>query len=258
MNIDVYHRWFSYVLIGRLETDGERLERIAQYDFPPSLVGDIPTAPLITTHPVNAASGGAWGFDIAVSKRAMSESSRFSGWATYSFAGSERLAYSRRFPYDYDRAHAGSLVGRVRLTRSMELSFTGRAYSGFPRTPAIGTRVAAEEDRLDRDRDGNVSELVPARDGLGALVYTQDFGDVSNINTARWPSFARLDARFTYHSGGGQGSWLFYVELLNVLNRDNTLVVSPTIRFEAGQPVIREERVSSFPLLPNFGFRYRF
>ncbi len=135
---------------------------------------------------------------------------------------------------------------------------TGRFASGFPRTPAIGARSAAMEDGLDVDGDGDTAELIPARDSAGALIYTQDYGDVSNINSARWPSFARLDARFTYRTGGGEGRWLLYIEILNVLNRDNTLVVNPTITFPAGRPVILEERVTSIPLIPNFGVRVRF
>ncbi len=258
MSVDGYHRSLSNLIVGRLETEPERLARLARYDFPPALAGEIPSYPLITTAPVNGANGRAFGVDVALTKRATSERSRFSGWITYSYGASEREAYARRYPFDYDRAHAGSLVGRVRLTRSFELSLTGRVASGFPRTPAIGTRVAADEDRRDFDGDGDVSELVPARDRFGALIYTQDFGDVQNRNSARWPSFARLDARFTYRTGGGEGRWLFYLEFLNLLNRDNTLVVNPIITFDGGRPFVREEHVSSIPLMPNFGIRFRF
>lgn len=48
------------------------------------------------------------------------------------------------------------------------------------------------------------------------------------------------------------------MELLNVLNRDNTLVVNPTIIFRGGRPIIQEEQVSSLPLTTNFGVRFRF
>ena len=258
VSVDGYHRSHSNLIVGRLETEPERLAHLARYDFPPALAGEIPSHPVITTVPVNGGSGRAFGVDVSLTKRATSERSRFSGWITYSYGASDREAYARRYPFDYDRPHAGSLVGRVRLTRSFELSFTGRVASGFPRTPAIGTRVAAEEDRRDIDGDGDVSELVPARDRFGALIYTQDFGDVKNRNSARWPSFARLDARFTYRTGGGEGRWLFYLEFLNLLNRDNTLVVNPIIAFDGGRPFVREENVSSIPLMPNFGLRFRF
>jgi len=258
MSVDGYHRSLSNLIVGRLETEPERLERVERYDFPTSLAGDIPAHALITTVPENAARGRAWGLDVALTKKATSDVSRFSGWLTYSFGRSDREAYGLRFPFDYERVHGGSLVGRYRLTRSLELSFTGRFASGLPRTGAIGTRVAAEEDRFDLDGDGNVSELVPERDRFGALVHTQDFGDVSNRNSRRWPTYARLDTRFTYRTGGGQGRWLIYVELLNVLGTNNTLFVNPEIAFDGTQPFVREDHISSIPMVPNFGLRFRF
>jgi len=39
---------YDNLLIGRLETETERLGRISQYDFPEDLQGSVPTAPLIT------------------------------------------------------------------------------------------------------------------------------------------------------------------------------------------------------------------
>ena len=249
VNVDGYHRSLSNLIVGRLETERERLARLARYDFPPSLA--LPSQALITTTPDNGASGSAWGFDLAVTKRAASDTDRVSGWATYSYGVSNRDAYGLRYPFDYHRAHAASIVGRYRLSRSLELSFTGRVASGFPRTPAIGTRVAAAPGP-----DG--STLVPARDRFGALIYTQDFGGVENRNQARWPSYGRLDTRLTFRTGGGDGQWLFFVEFLNVTGRTNTLVVNPAIRFDAGRPFVQEEHVPSIPMLPNFGIRFRF
>ncbi|HSF15234.1 MAG TPA: hypothetical protein VLK65_06745 [Vicinamibacteria bacterium] len=57
------------------------------------------------------------------------------------------------------------------------------------------------------------------RDGFGELVYTPDFGDVSNLNSARNPAFARLDD---------------------------------------GIPRIEEDFLRSVPWLPTFGLRFRF
>lgn len=61
-----------------------------------------------------------------------------------------------------------------------------------------------------------------------------------------------------YRTGGGEGRWLFFLEFLNLLNRDNTLVVNPVITFDGGRPFVREELVSSIPLMPNLGIRLRF
>ena len=250
LNIDGYYKRLSNVLVGRLETEAERTERIARYDFPAALQGDIPRAPLITVNPVSSAEGRAWGLDISLSRTSSAtREPRLTGWVTYGYGVANRDAYGRRFPFDYDRRHAGSLVAKWQISRSMDISATGRFASGFPRTPALGVRVAAEDDG---------GSLVPARDEAGLLVFTQDFGDVSNLNTARRPTFARVDARFTYRTGGGEGQWLLYFEIVNLLNRNNTLVVSPEIDFRLGRPVIREEHVASLPFVPNFGVRFQF
>ena len=250
LNIDAYCKRLSNVLVGRLETETERAARIARYDFPTALQSEIPQAPLITVNPVSDAEGRAWGFDVTLSRTSSAtREPRLTGWMTYSYGVADRHAYGQRFPFDYDRTRAGSLVARWRISRSMDISTTARFASGFPRTPALGARVAAEDDG---------SALVPARDDAGLLVYTQDFGDVSNLNTARRPTFARVDARFTYRTGGGEGQWQLYFEIINLLNRNNTLVVSPEIDFRLGRPVIREEHVSSLPVTPNFGVRFRF
>jgi hypothetical protein len=48
------------------------------------------------------------------------------------------------------------------------------------------------------DGDGNVRELIPQRDRTGLLVWETDMGDVTNLNAARLPTFARLDVRVTF------------------------------------------------------------
>ena len=66
-----------------------------------------------------------------------------------------------------------------------------------------------------------VTRLVPQYDDLGLLVWSADFGDTSNFNTARLPFFARLDARVTFRPRWANDRWQFYFEVINLLNRDN-------------------------------------
>lgn len=244
---DAYHKSFTGLTLGRLETEAERLARVDEYDFPPELAPQIPTERRLTVHPVSDGRGSAWGFDASIQRGA---GSWLTGWVSYSFLVANQTAYGRRFPFDYDATHRASFVARARLTDSMSLSFTGNVARGFPRTPALVPRVAATRDAVGR--------LVPMTDAWGELVYTPDFGDVSNLGSARSPAFARLDLRFSYHTGGGEGRFIWYVEVLNLLNRANTSVVEPRVRFDRGVPRIEEELVGSLPRLPSFGFRFRF
>jgi hypothetical protein len=137
---------------------------------------------------------------------------------------------------------------------------TGRVASGFPYTPAVGTRVAAVPDAGDRDGDGNRTELVPARDDEGSLIFTADFGGVSNLNTRRLPTFARLDLRATYLPKGRAGRWQIYLDLINVLGRQNAGRINAVVVPGAApdRPTIEEEPVFAIPFLPSLGVRFRF
>jgi outer membrane receptor protein involved in Fe transport len=126
--------------------------------------------------------------------------------------------------------------------------------SGFPYTAAQGVRAVAIEDP---EREG---VLIPERDAEGNVVWGVDPGGAANLNDARLPAFARLDARLTYRPKGPSGRWLLYLEVINVTNRDNVAQVDYTIRFdpETGDPLIGAiDQQGGLPLLPTFGVRFR-
>jgi TonB dependent receptor/TonB-dependent Receptor Plug Domain len=258
--VEIYGRKFSNLLLGRLETDDERRARIARYDFPAALRGDIPSAPLPTSDPSDTGRGRAYGVEAHVAKRATSRADAFSGWLSYAYGVAAREAYGRVYPYTYDRRHAGTVVAQLRLSKQVSLGMTGRLASGFPRTPVLGARVAADADAVDSDGDGNRNELVPARASTGALVFVQDFGDVDNLNRARLPVFARVDARLTVESRGAAPRWTIYLDVINLLNRKNAgfiksyFVADPS----SDRPRLIEERSFWIPFLPTVGVRFRF
>ncbi len=55
--VEGYWRGLDDLIVGRLETEEERLARIAQYDFPAELASSVPTEAIITSFPVNGATG---------------------------------------------------------------------------------------------------------------------------------------------------------------------------------------------------------
>jgi hypothetical protein len=262
LKLEVYRRWLSDLLVGRLETPGEVEARIAGYDFPPFppfLQEEIPREPQITSIPGNDASGVAEGLELTVSRLPMA-GRHLSGWLAYSLGSAERDAYGRLYPFDYARRHAATVVGEWRPSDRLSVAVTGRVASGFPYTPAVGTRVAAVPDAGDRDGDGNRTELVPARDDEGSLIFTADFGGVSNLNTRRLPTFARLDLRATYLPKGRAGRWQIYLDLINVLGRQNAGRINAVVVPGAApdRPTIEEEPVFAIPFLPSLGVRFRF
>ncbi len=257
--VEGYYKRFDRLIVGRLETPDEFAARVATYDYPAQLAAQRPDAPQITSTPANAGRGRAYGVEVYVAKQARSASERLGGWLSYAWGRAETSAYGRTYASDYDRRHAFSFVGNCRLSRSFELGSTLRLQSGFPRSVPVGVRVVAVEDTRDVDGDGNTAELVPRRDATGLAVWTVDYGDARNLNSGRAPTFARLDLRLTLRPGGPSSRWQFYLEVVNVLNRQNGgLKTELAYDATSDRPRLTTTRDTSLPLLPSFGLRFRF
>jgi hypothetical protein len=260
LRVEAYYKTSSRLLVGRLETDAERLARLAKYDFPAALASSLPADPIITSTPTNDGRGRAYGFDVFVSRTTAPVSARVRGWASYTWGRARRESYDRIYPFEYDRRHAFSAVASYRLSERWELAATTRLASGFPRTPPLGVRVAGEADEADRDGDGNVQELVPAIDSGGRLVYAVNFGGIDNLNNGRLPLFARVDLRATWRPRGAAGRWELYAEVINLLGRDNAGALEAELEFDpsSDQPKIVEQRDQGIPRLPTIGLRFKF
>lgn len=258
--VEGYYKVSSRLLVGALESETERLARLATYDFPAALRSNLPTDAIITTAPTNDGRGRAYGFDLFVSRTSAPASARLRGWASYTWGRAERESYGRTYAFEYDRRHALSVVASYRLSDRWELATTTRVASGFPRTAPLGVRVVGAADVLDRDGDGNATELVPKTDAAGNYYYGVAFGGVQNLNNARLPLFARLDTRATWRPRGAAGRWELYVEVINLLNRKNAGSLSPELEYNAGadRPMIVEKRDQGIPRLPTLGVRVRF
>ena len=192
--------------------------------------------------------------------RRVSSTDRVSGWLSYTWGRAETTAYGRTFASDYDRPHALSLVANYRLSRLIELGTTVRVQSGFPYSKPLGVRVSAVEDTDDLDGDGNKTELIPQRDSQGLPVWTADYGDSSNLNSGRLPVFARVDLRTTFRPRWQNSRWQLYVEVINLLNRDNAGTLDSELVYDpdSDRPLVTTKREGSLPLLPSLGVRFRF
>jgi hypothetical protein len=255
VRVEGYSKRFSRLIVGRLETADETAARVARYAFPAALADQIPTAPTITSIPSNGATGLAYGFDVYVEKRQTRPDDRLSGWASYTWGRANQNVYGVSKPFDYDRRHAVSVVSTYSLFRRLDVGTTLRVASGFPATLPVGVRVASTEVP-----DGS-GRLVPTTDPLGNLVWSVDFGDVTNLSRGQLPVYARLDLRTTFKPASPSGRWQIYVDILNVLNRTNTSAIDPYLEFNpAGdRPLVGYGNDGDgLPLLPSFGFRYRF
>ena len=258
VRLEGYYKDFDGLILGRLETPAEVAARVATYAFPEDLSFGIPRAPQVTSVPRNLGDGRAYGLEVYAAKQAASASSRLTGWASYTWGRAETTAYGRTFAADYDRRHALSVVGSYRFSRLIELATTWRAQSGFPYTPAIGVRPAATEEATTVGT--GATRLIPLLDDQGLIVWSADYGDSSNFNTGRLPVFSRVDARVTFRPRWSNDRWQLYVEVINLLNRDNASDLSTELVYDpdSDRPRPIEVRSGRLPLLPSFGIRHRF
>jgi outer membrane receptor protein involved in Fe transport len=251
--VEGYWKGFEDLVIGRLETEEERRQRLARYDFPADLAGSVPADAIITSVPANGGRGNSWGIDVFLQKRP-APGARLTGWVSYTYAIASREEYGRTLPFEYDRRHAAALVGSWRIGSRWEAGATLRAFSGFPRTPVLGLRVAADETP-----DGR---LVPALDAQGRYVYETTIGGVSNLNTTRLPAFFRLDLRVSWKPRGDAGRWLVYLDVINATNRKNAGQIDASLAYDPtsplDQPRLVEKRAAAIPRLPSVGVRFRF
>jgi outer membrane receptor for ferrienterochelin and colicin len=259
--VDAYYKRFRDLIVGQLETDEQRLARLAGYDVPPALWTSIPTRAQITTSPLNAGRGLAYGVEVYVAYAGVDASAPLTGRVAYSVGRAHRTVYGVTHSFDYDRRHAVTTAANVRIGPRLDLAATGRWATGLPRTPVRGVRLALVPDADDADRDGNRDERVPLRDALGYPVFEPDLGDFANLNSARLPPFARLDARLAYRPTWSGERWAFYLDLINLLNAKNLVKIDSALVFDpmSDRPgIIERAEDRGMPFFPSFGIRFWF
>ncbi|HEX8242859.1 MAG TPA: hypothetical protein VF541_05175, partial [Longimicrobium sp.] len=132
--------------------------------------------------------GRAAGLDAIVR---WSRQKTVNGWVTYSYLnGSVDLANGRTVPSLIDVTHSLTGVARITLPARWELGTTARIATGRPFTP------------------------ITAVDAAGKPVYGPTNGD-------RMPTYERLDARITRYLPMRAGVGVAYLEMLNLLDRNN-------------------------------------
>lgn len=174
-------------LVASAERKGEPSLRVEAYtkeygDYVPE--GDGP----------QVVAGDASGVDAIVR---WAKQSRLNGWITYSFLhGRVELEDGARLPSAVDVTHTLTGVAKLALGRRWELGSTYRYGTGRPFTEALGSEP-------DGTRPGGVRPLYGA------------------IHGARLPDYRRLDGRITRFLTTSGGTGVVYLEMLNLLDRDN-------------------------------------
>ncbi|MBF2755249.1 MAG: TonB-dependent receptor, partial [Gammaproteobacteria bacterium AqS3] len=187
----------------------------------------------------NNAEGRSYGAELLIRKEFPEG---WHGWAALSLSQSERTntVTGETLEFEYDKPILFSLVMNRRIGERWMIGFKWNYQSGAKYTPVVDlVRSASEPDIMEP-------------------VY-------GTLNSYRYPAYHRLDFRAEYSTPKTWGYRKFYVDLLNVYNRENVEeyeyapgadnLTSPPPGFGANVPVQEETGEGLFPSL---GFEVRF
>jgi hypothetical protein len=172
---------------------------------------------------IAALEGRAYGVDVAFRRRS---SSGVTGWAGYTWAKARARdnVTGERYDADFDQRHTFNMVASARLSYRSAVGLKLRVGSN---TPLVGYF----------ERDGDELRLAAVR------------------NRVRLPTYARLDARATRTFTFSRRRLTLFVEVMNVLNRENVGPANPSVRASLQVTGFAERLI---PRVPSAGFVVEF
>ncbi|MFT3925467.1 MAG: TonB-dependent receptor [Myxococcales bacterium] len=172
---------------------------------------------------VNNGIGRIYGLEVAGRKQIKG---RWFGFLSYTLMRSQRKdANGPWYLYDFDQTHIFAAAATVILGRGWEAGGVMRFVSGNPETPIIG----AYQNSVG-----------------GPANYQSVYG---KLNSARAPSFNRLDLRVQKTWSFDQWKLALYLDVQNSYNRKNVETVS------YGYDYRQRANVNGLPIIPIIGLR---
>lgn len=197
----------------------------------------------LTATPVNGASGYSYGFEFYLEKKAVNPNTKLSGWLSYSLSFANRNRNGLLTPFRYDQRHSVNIIANYRLLSWLELGARFNYSSNFPVTLPKGIRPRVVNDSL---------AVLPI---LNIVQFDFDFGGESNKFADKKPAYHRLDIRATAYTKFWGVDWGFYIDVVNVYNRQNIIAYDYYID---DNYQVRMKPVGQFPILPTIGVNARF
>ena len=197
----------------------------------------------LTSTPVNGAKGKSYGFEFYVEKKSLNPNTKLSGWISYSLAWAKRNRNGIVNPFKYDQLHSFNIVANYKILSWFELGARFNFSSNFPVTKPIGIKPRVVGDSL---------AVLPI---LNIVQFDFDFGSQANIYSEKKPDYHRLDIRATAYSEFWNIDWAFYIDVINVYNRQNVIGYDYYID---NNLKVQAKPIGQFPLLPTLGINARF
>lgn len=197
----------------------------------------------VTATPVNGANGSAYGFELYIEKKPVNPSAKFTGWLSYSLSFANRYRDGITTPFRYDQRHSVNLVANYKILPWLELGARFNYSSNFPVTLPVGIRPRVVGDSL---------AVLPY---LNIVQFDFDFGGDANKFADKKPVYHRLDIRATAYTKFWGVDWGFYLDVINVYNRQN--VIGYDFYIDDNLQV-KIKPIGQFPILPTIGVNARF
>lgn len=197
----------------------------------------------LTSIPINGAKGYSYGFELYLEKKALNPQTKFSGWISYSLSFANRVRDGLITPFRYDQRHSLNIVANYKLLSWLELGARFNYSSNFPVTLPIGVKPRIVGDSL---------AVLPV---LNIVQFDFDFGQRSNLFSSKKPAYHRLDIRATAYTKFWGIDWGFYLDVINVYNRQN--VIGYDFYIDDNLQA-RKKAIGQFPILPTIGINARF
>ena len=170
----------------------------------------------------NDGTGRIYGLEVAGRKQA---SGRWFGFLSYTLMRSERKEPGSGWrPFDFDQRHILTFASTVRLGRGWELGGTLRVVTGNPRTPYQSPTIFSETE--------------------GGY-----FGTPGALNSARSPTFNRIDVRVEKKWTFDSWRLAWYLDIQNVYNAKNPEGITYSFDYSQSAPV------RGLPIIPIIGLR---
>lgn len=212
----------------------------------------------LTQVPENNSRGEAYGIEFLLSKKNISSDSKINGWISYALAFADRFERGERIPFRFDQRHTVNIVLNYKLDTDWDLGVRWQFGSGFPYTEPIGIKPRVL--LVDTDGDGKAeTPQIATRSSFNnsdqrEVVFDIEYGNQQKYNSKK-PDYHRLDLRATYSTKLWNLNWQFYLDIINVYNRGNVVGYDYYINDDL---TLGREANNMFPILPTFGFNFRF
>lgn len=197
----------------------------------------------LTTNPVNASSGNAYGFEISLEKKYVNANTKLYGWINYSLSFSDREKYGITNPYRFDQRHIANIVLNYRVNNWLELGARWSYATNFPVTTPVGITPRI------------VGDSIAVNPVTREVIFNLDYGGQVNTYNDKKPAYHRLDFRATAYTHFWSSDWAFYIDVINVYNRKNVLGYDYFLDKDLN---VKRKVIGMFPILPTIGINVKF